>query len=597
MNNMQHRILSLLVLLMTAATGAWAGIIIDVAGNFPTPYGTVACTTADEGKVLCTDGTIYPTVALATEAGKTAAAKIIVIDPINQVGLALALSDASANDWSEAIENASTYQPPVKFGGVWTLPNRYQWEKMIGDSYINLANGFTSVGGTNMVEGTYWSSTSDPGDGNNAFIFYGSHNGAPWLSSNKANRYNVRYCLFFNVEEPIAVDPVTDAASTWQFKMPGGNVEFSLVFAQATILDADGETVVRSYATLKDAFDAVQTGQTIQLDQDVTFSAQDDPVATNTTNGSAKFKLDFNGHIIDGLALGNNGCIWINNAGDEITFIDSSTDQPNQTGGLKGVINRGNVDDVKVTFEAGRYNFGDDNLTAALLNDQYSATNSVCQLAEYKWFVDIENAPDANGFRYYVDDMGFWVTVPAGESVTYYSDKVLKLADTPAGGKLYTITGVSGNTATAEELTVAAANTPLIVTNTDVNNEKTFLLQITGDTPNNPTPYTGFKGTLSDYTIPASTTGQSNYAFNGLEFVIVRTALSVAANKAWLEVPATTARNIQLVFADDDATAIGAASGSLADNGDVYDLSGRKLDKKPTRKGVYVKNGQKVIIK
>lgn len=593
MNNMQHRILSLLVLLMTAATGAWAGIIIDVAENFPTPYGTVACTTADEGKVLCTDGTIYPTVALATEAGKTAAAKIIVVDPINQVGLALALSDASANDWSEAIENASTYQPPVKFGGVWTLPNRYQWEKMIGDSYINLANGFTSVGGTNMVEGTYWSSTSDPGDGNNAFIFYGSF----WDSHIKNNAYSIRYCLFFNVEEPIAVDPVTDAASTWQFKMPGGNVEFSLVFAQATILDADGETVVRSYATLKDAFDAVQTGQTIQLDQDVTFSAQDDPVATNTTNGSAKFKLDFNGHIIDGLALGNNGCIWINNAGDEITFIDSSTDQPNQTGGLKGVINRGNVDDVKVTFEAGRYNFGDDDLKAATLNQNYSATNSVCQLAEYKWFVDIENAPDANGFRYYVEDMGFWVTVPAGESVTYYSDKVLKLAETPAGGKLYTITGVSGSTATAEELTVAATNTPLIVTNTDVNNEKTFLLQITGDTPNNPTPYTGFKGTLSDYTIPASTTGQSNYAFNGLEFVIVRTALSVAANKAWLEVPATTARNIQLVFADDDATAISAVSSSPADNGDVYDLSGRKLDKKPTRKGVYVKNGQKVIIK
>ena len=33
------------------------------------------------------------------------------------------------------------------------------------------------------------------------------------------------------------------------------------------------------------------------------------------------------------------------------------------------------------------------------------------------------------------------------------------------------------------------------------------------------------------------------------------------------------------------------------DNGDWYDLNGRKLNAKPTTKGVYIQNGKKVVIK
>ena len=32
-------------------------------------------------------------------------------------------------------------------------------------------------------------------------------------------------------------------------------------------------------------------------------------------------------------------------------------------------------------------------------------------------------------------------------------------------------------------------------------------------------------------------------------------------------------------------------------NGDWYDLNGRKLDKMPTKKGVYIMNGRKVVVK
>ena len=189
--------------------------------------------------------------------------------------------------------------------------------------------------------------------------------------------------------------------------------------------------------------------------------------------------------------------------------------------------------------------------------------------------------------------VGYPVDVAANEYVTYYSaTENLTVDDEDA--QLYTITAVSGSTATAEEISGANKETPFLVYNSS-DKDKTIILIPTDVVIAGQTHASEFVGTATATTIAASTTEQSNYAFNGLEFVIVRTALSVAANKAWLEVPATTARNIQLVF--DDATAIGAVSGSPADNGDIYDLNGRKLDKKPTRKGVYVKNGQKVIIK
>jgi hypothetical protein len=97
-------------------------------------------------------------------------------------------------------------------------------------------------------------------------------------------------------------------------------------------------------------------------------------------------------------------------------------------------------------------------------------------------------------------------------------------------------------------------------------------------------------------TIAASTETQNNYACNGKAFVYVKGAISADANKAWLEIPASAngARQLKIVFAD--ATGIGAVSGLPADNGDWYDLNGRKIAK-PTKKGVYIMNGRKVVVK
>ena len=191
---------------------------------------------------------------------------------------------------------------------------------------------------------------------------------------------------------------------------------------------------------------------------------------------------------------------------------------------------------------------------------------------------------------------GYAIEIAAGEYATHYNDKVLTLsAETAANAQLYTITAVNDDKATATALTVAAANTPLLVKNT-TESTQTIMLIPTDDAADDVTVFPGFVGTLEDAQIAASTDAQTNYAFNGLQFVRVKYALPVAANKAWLEVPTSTARSIALVFADDDATAISAVSGSPADKAAVYDLSGRKVTN-PAKKGVYIVNGKKVVVK
>ena len=190
---------------------------------------------------------------------------------------------------------------------------------------------------------------------------------------------------------------------------------------------------------------------------------------------------------------------------------------------------------------------------------------------------------------------GFPVEIAAQEYVTYYSASDNLTLEENSGAKLYTITNVGETKATATEIPSANKEMPFLVYN-PTEETKTFLLIPTDDAADDVNVFPGFVGTAEATTIAASTDAQTNYAFNGKQFVRVRTALPVAANKAWLEVPTSTARSIALVFADDDATAISAVSGSPADKAAVYDLSGRKVTN-PAKKGVYIVNGKKVIIK
>ena len=194
---------------------------------------------------------------------------------------------------------------------------------------------------------------------------------------------------------------------------------------------------------------------------------------------------------------------------------------------------------------------------------------------------------------------GYEVTVPSKEFVTYYKDEPL-YADpqTSADAQLYTISSVSGDKAVlSSAITTAPSNTPLLIYNAG-NTDQTFLLIPAAAEPNLAlTVAPEFIGTTEATTIAASTDTQTNYACNGKAFVYVKDAISTGANKAWLEIPASAngARQLKIVFAD-ATTSIHNAQFTI-DNGDWYDLNGRKLQAAPTKKGVYIKDGKKVVIK
>ncbi len=198
---------------------------------------------------------------------------------------------------------------------------------------------------------------------------------------------------------------------------------------------------------------------------------------------------------------------------------------------------------------------------------------------------------------------GYAVEVPAGEYATYYNDKVLKVEDTDA--QLFTVTAIEDGKAVTEQVKVAAANTPLLVMNNS-NETKTFLLLPTEDAADQVAVADEFLGTLTDLTFTAEETKAANYyVCNGKEFIQVRGAGTLAANRAYLKVDGTKTAPASIPFrrsidGGEGTTGIDNVNPNpnLDDNEATwYDLGGRKLNGKPAQKGVYIKNGKKVVVK
>ena len=205
---------------------------------------------------------------------------------------------------------------------------------------------------------------------------------------------------------------------------------------------------------------------------------------------------------------------------------------------------------------------------------------------------------------------GYPVKIPAKEFVTYYMDEALGLLDNDyiAGAALYTITEVNGTTATATQLEItypelpltqiAPANTPLLIYNSSDDTLEIKLIPTT--TSATVSHYSKFTGVLEPTTLYGD---YGFYAFNGKQFVYVRRDMTLPANKCCLKIENNSgglvsgARAINIVF--EEATGIRSIDNSqlTIDNDGWYDLNGRKLNKQPNRKGVYIKNGKKVIIK
>ena len=150
-------------------------------------------TTEDLGKVVGADGKIYATKADA-EAVATGNAVAMICYVNEGHGLALALSDEGDMDWSTAKTTCAAHTPAVT-GATWKLASKLEMNLMINaaGNYAALRDGFSAVGGTNMIDEYYWLSDESSSDYAENFNFsYGS-----WSQEFKDCSYKVRACLAF----------------------------------------------------------------------------------------------------------------------------------------------------------------------------------------------------------------------------------------------------------------------------------------------------------------------------------------------------------------------------------------------------------------
>ena len=203
--------------------------------------------------------------------------------------------------------------------------------------------------------------------------------------------------------------------------------------------------------------------------------------------------------------------------------------------------------------------------------------------------------PASNIFVLY---QGYEVTIPAGEYITYYRDEPLKLDDADKESiELYTVSSVTATEAVlSDPFDAAPANTPLLVYNKNTEEAKTILLIPCNEPDLALTVADAFKGTLDAKEFSKDDMEAANYyVCTGKQFVWVKSAGTIAANRCWLEISTAAPSNARKIV-HGDATKITNTDRTDLTDGDLYDLNGRKV-LNPTKKGIYIKNGRKVVIK
>ena len=194
--------------------------------------------------------------------------------------------------------------------------------------------------------------------------------------------------------------------------------------------------------------------------------------------------------------------------------------------------------------------------------------------------------------------VGLPVTVPAKGYITVCNSFGVKSPDESIV-KLYKVSAVNETTGevTAHTLVSANAAMPFIVAN-KTNVEQSVALLPADDVQQ--TWSENFKGTLVEKTFTDADLEDNSYYVltRSTYFVWVNAPGTIAAGKCWIELPKTTYSARQLVLSfDDETTGIRTVDSGQRTADSYYDLNGRKLLGMPTQKGVYIKNGSKVVIK
>lgn len=187
---------------------------------------------------------------------------------------------------------------------------------------------------------------------------------------------------------------------------------------------------------------------------------------------------------------------------------------------------------------------------------------------------------------------------------TYYSNEDLEIM---SGGTAYVITGVNWTTGdiTKVQVNYIKAQTPVILYKSGIGNAGNnpyYLKAHTGTSA-----YTGLYEYFMGKSLETSyndlkTDGISDiYVLRGSSFARVSASGSLPANRCYLARPSSAAasrgiNSLSLEGGGNDATSLSEVKDEEVNNNEWYTLDGRRLQGKPTKKGVYISKGKKIVV-
>jgi hypothetical protein len=205
------------------------------------------------------------------------------------------------------------------------------------------------------------------------------------------------------------------------------------------------------------------------------------------------------------------------------------------------------------------------------------------------------------------------VSFPEGKS-TYYSAKGLKLLGENDKLKFYTVTNAVDDVAEVTEIAgkTFGKETPLIVSNESSADIDAVMVHAFDDADDavfaascatdlgEKSVFSGFKGTA----VAIDEIGFNNYkayfGFTGHDFVKISKDGPVLAHRCWLEMGGSSnnAPRLTIRWNEEEVTGVKGLTPTLSEGeGAWYTLDGRKLNGKPTAKGIYIYNGNKRVVK
>jgi len=173
------------------------------------------------------------------------------------------------------------------------------------------------------------------------------------------------------------------------------------------------------------------------------------------------------------------------------------------------------------------------------------------------------------------------VTFAAGQTwASYYTnDETLEL---PEGIAAYVVTGINGSVLTVQAISNVPQHYPVLLQKTSESVET-----------NDNYDFNYLAGTAEPIDV-ASIEGVVYVLYNG-EFVRTKSG-SIPAHRAYLLLSSDAGARLSIGFGE-DATDIRRINADDNDTEVWYSLDGRRFDRKPAKKGLYIHNGQKEFVK